>query len=206
MFATTLWWNWRCSGSGGDAVLAQGGGGATTRGFEARGRFVSLPPSFRRPLADLDSQLTHGARHRFERASFAPRRWSCSVQPPAAEPRFLGGRLPLNIEAEVIMSNLVKSAIATSLAALLAAATVPTADAAVFHGGGFHGGWHGGGFRGGGWHGGGWRGGGGWGWGPALGAGILGGAIVGSLAAPYYYGYGACPVYDQFGNYIGNNC
>jgi hypothetical protein len=36
--------------------------------------------------------------------------------------------------------------------------------------------------------------------------GILGGAIIGSLAAPYYYGYGACPVYDQFGKLIGNSC
>lgn len=99
-------------------------------------------------------------------------------------------------------------------------------------GGGFHGGgFHGGGFRGGAWRGGGWRGGyggwrggyGGWGgggwWGPAVIGGLAAGAL---LAAPYYgygygggygydgggYGYGGgcltyTPVYDGYGNYIG---
>jgi hypothetical protein len=61
-------------------------------------------------------------------------------------------------------------------------------------------------------HGGGWGGGwraGGWGWGPAVVSGLAAGAIVGSLASPYNYGNygcGACtvPLYDQWGNYIGN--
>ena len=61
-----------------------------------------------------------------------------------------------------------------------------------WHGGGWHGGWHG--------H--------GWGWGPAVVGGLATGAIIGSLAAPYAYGYRGCyqyqPVYDPAGNFIGN--
>jgi hypothetical protein len=72
-----------------------------------------------------------------------------------------------------------------------------------FHGGGFHGGgYHGGGYAGG-WHGGGWNG----GWaGPAVVGGLAAGAL---LAAPYAYGngygYGGCtaPIYDAYGNYLG---
>jgi len=114
-----------------------------------------------------------------------------------------------------------KSAIIASVsAAALGLFTLSApADAAMrmggggFHGGGFHGGggWHGGGWHGGGWHGGGWHGGGwggGWGWG-AAGLGL--GLAAGALAYPYYgYGYGyddGCyryrPIYDQWGNYIG---
>ena len=71
----------------------------------------------------------------------------------------------------------------------------------------------------GGWHGGGrgWNGGGGWGWGSRA---VVGGLAAGALlAAPYYYGgygngngygygYGnSCtgysPMYDAYGNYIG---
>lgn len=71
--------------------------------------------------------------------------------------------------------------------------------------------WRGGGGHGGGWHGGGWRRGGGHGgagwWGPAA---VIGGLAAGALlAAPYYgYGYGGgcygyAPVYDVYGNYLG---
>ena len=105
---------------------------------------------------------------------------------------------------------------ALSLTASAIAVTVEPASAAgpAFHGGGrMGGGWHGGGgWRGGGgWHGGGWRGGGG-GWaGPAIVGGLAAGAL---LAAPYAYGYGyngygygGCtayqPMYDAYGNYIG---
>jgi hypothetical protein len=48
------------------------------------------------------------------------------------------------------------------------------------------------------WHGGGgghWHGGGGWG----IGAGLLGGALIGGmLASPYYYGYGPYYGYDPY--------
>ena len=83
---------------------------------------------------------------------------------------------------------------ALSLTASLLATTGPAA-ARPWHGGG--GGWHGGG-----WHGGGWAG-------PAIIGGLAAGAL---LAAPYAYGYdgygyGGCtayaPVYDAYGNYIG---
>ena len=67
------------------------------------------------------------------------------------------------------------------------------------------GGWHGGAWHGGGWHGGHWYGGG---WGPAVIGGLATGAIIGSLAAPYAYGYGGCyqyqPVYSPAGVYLGN--
>ena len=102
--------------------------------------------------------------------------------------------------------------VALSLTASAFAVTVEPASAAgpAFHGGGGHvgggwhgggGGWHGGG-RGGGWHGGGWAG-------PAIVGGLAAGAL---LAAPYAYGYGyngygGCtayqPMYDAYGNYIG---
>jgi hypothetical protein len=113
-----------------------------------------------------------------------------------------------------------KAAIAGLSALSLAASVFATAEPAAaahlhggggFHGGGFHGGgFHGGGFRGGGWHGGGGRG-GGW-YGPAVVGGLAAGAL---LAAPYAYGgygyggygYGGCtsyaPIYDAYGNYIG---
>jgi len=63
------------------------------------------------------------------------------------------------------------------------------------------------------WHNGGWHHGGGWG--PAVGLGILGGAIAGAAIAnsgPYYgpgpyYGYDDCwrprPMYDAWGRYVG---
>jgi hypothetical protein len=109
------------------------------------------------------------------------------------------------------MHRLVKGAMAASLAALFASATVMPVEAQSWHGG-WHGGGWGGGWRGGGWGGGGWGG----GWGPAVVGGLAAGAIVGSLASPYYYygyggyggygRYGGCtvPLYDQWGNYIGN--
>ena len=88
-----------------------------------------------------------------------------------------------------------KKTVAGSLAALtlafaLAGAATP-ASATPFHPG-FHGGWH--------------RG---WG-GPALGLGIAGlaaGAIIASQG-PYYNGYnngctGYAPIYDAYGNYLG---
>jgi hypothetical protein len=99
---------------------------------------------------------------------------------------------------------------ALSLAASVFATAEPAAAAHLHGGGGFHGGgFHGGGFRGGGWRGGG-RG-GGW-YGPAVVGGLAAGAL---LAAPYAYGgygyggygYGGCtsyaPIYDAYGNYIG---
>jgi hypothetical protein len=109
-----------------------------------------------------------------------------------------------------------KPAIAALMALSLTAsafATVEPAAAAgrVFHGGGGRmGGWHGGGWHGGGWRGGGW--GGGWA-GPAIVGGLAAGAL---LAAPYAYNYGYggygyggnCysyqPMYDAYGNFIGN--
>jgi hypothetical protein len=116
------------------------------------------------------------------------------------------------------MRNTMSKAIIAGLAALsLGASALATAEPASAawhgHGGGFHGGWHGGGVARG-WHGGGvargggYYGGGGW-WGPA----IAGGLVAGALAAPYAYGYGygypynGCysyqPMYDAYGNYIG---
>jgi len=82
-----------------------------------------------------------------------------------------------------------------------------------WHGGGWHGGgWHGGGWgwRGGGWRGGYWGGGGYWnnGWwvAPAIVAGAL---TAGAIASYPYYGYNSCwqvrPVYDAYGNYIGQS-
>ena len=113
------------------------------------------------------------------------------------------------------MRNTMSKAIIAGLAALsLGASALATAEPASAawhgHGGGFHGAWHGGGIaRGGGWHGGGWHG-GGW-WGPAIVGGLAAGAL---LSAPYAYGYGygypyggyGCtyqPMYDAYGNYIG---
>jgi hypothetical protein len=103
-----------------------------------------------------------------------------------------------------IMRIFVKTTAAAAVAALVLGfgamdmATPANAAGAAGGGGAWHGGggggWHGGG--GGGWHGGGgggWRGGGGgWGnsWGPAVGLGILGGAIAGSTYPYYAYGYG----------------
>lgn len=103
------------------------------------------------------------------------------------------------------MRNTISKAAIAGLAALsLTASLFATEPAAAqrWHGGG----WHGGGWRGGGhgrWHGG--------GWGPAVVGGLAAGAL---LAAPYAYGYGygpygygGCtsyaPVYDAYGNYIG---
>jgi len=100
------------------------------------------------------------------------------------------------------MQNTIPKALVTGIAALSLAATVfagaEPAVAAKWHSGG---GFHGGAGRGGVWHGG--RG-GGW-WGPAVVGGLAAGAL---LAAPYYtYGYGNCygyqPMYDAYGNYIG---
>ena len=114
------------------------------------------------------------------------------------------------------MRNTISRATIAGLAALsLMGSLVATSEpaAAQFHGGGRGGGIHGGGFHGGGWHGGGWHGGGwhrGGGWaGPAIVGGLAAGAL---LAAPYAYGngyggYGGCtsyaPIYDAYGNYIG---
>ncbi len=118
---------------------------------------------------------------------------------------------------EPIMRNTTsKPAIAALMALSLTAsvfATAEPASAASWHGGGRGGGgWHGGGWHGGGWRGGGWHG----GWaGPAVVGGLAAGAL---LAAPYYgygygygptygYGYGNCsyaPIYDAYGNFIGN--
>ena len=101
-------------------------------------------------------------------------------------------------------SSLSKSLFCRNDAALLLGASATTSDAAfVPHG--RIGGWHGGGC----WHGGGWHG---RGFGPGAAAGIIGGlatgAIIGSLAAPYAYGYGGCyqyrPVYSPSGVYLGN--
>jgi hypothetical protein len=139
-----------------------------------------------------------------------------SVRPSSGSGRF----------SEGVMRNTISKAIVGGLAALsLAASLVATtepASAQQWHGGGgWHGGgWHGGyAWRGGGgryWHPGYWRGGvwyNGW-WGPAIVAGAL---AAGALATyPYYgygygygygYPYGGCwqvrPVYDAFGNYLG---
>ena len=119
------------------------------------------------------------------------------------------------------MRNTLSKSMIVALAALsltASAVAIEPASAAgpTFHGGGrggggWHGGgggWHGGGggWRGGGWHGGGWAG-------PAIVGGLAAGAL---LAAPYAYGYGygyngygygGCtvyqPMYDAYGNYIG---
>jgi hypothetical protein len=120
------------------------------------------------------------------------------------------------------MRNTISRAMIAGLAALsLMGSLVATSEpaAAQFHGGGRGGGAHGGGFHGGGFHGGGWHGGGGrgggWhggGWaGPAVVGGLAAGALLG---APYAYGngygyggYGGCqsyaPIYDAYGNYLG---
>ncbi len=80
-----------------------------------------------------------------------------------------------------------------------------------WHGGGWGGGWRGG-WRGGGWRGGGWRGGywgGGWNgcgwgncWGPAVGVGVLGLAAGAAIADQGCWQ--VRPVFDQFGNFLGN--
>jgi hypothetical protein len=108
-----------------------------------------------------------------------------------------------------ISKSVIAALAALSLTASAFAVTVEPASAVgpAFHGGGrMGGGWH----RGGGWHGGGrggWHGGG---WAvPAVVGGLAAGAL---LAAPYAYGYGyngygGCtayqPMYDGYGNYIG---
>jgi hypothetical protein len=104
------------------------------------------------------------------------------------------------------MRKLSNSSIVAPVMAILLGLAAPgmstSAAAAPFHHGHF-GGWHHG------WHGG-WRH--HYGWAPGVGLGVLGGlatgAIIGSLAAPHYYGYGACyqyrNVYDQWGHYLGN--
>jgi hypothetical protein len=61
-------------------------------------------------------------------------------------------------------------------------------------GGHYYGG-HGYGY--GGWH----HGYGGWGWGPAIGLGLVAGAIAGGAYYDSCYRYQ--PMYDQFGNYVG---
>jgi hypothetical protein len=124
-------------------------------------------------------------------------------------PKSAGVAVPSrHTELRIIMRSALTKVVAVSLSALLVGATATTSEAAfaprmaAWHGGG----WHGGGWHGGGWHGG-WHG---YGWGPALGLGILGGAIAGSLAAPYAYGYGygGCyqdrPVYSPAGIFLGN--
>ena len=99
---------------------------------------------------------------------------------------------------------------ALSLTGSLVVTTEPAAAAFRGHGGGFHGGWHGGGWHGGHWHGGHWHG----GWaGPAILGGLAAGALLAAPYAygygygPYGYGYGSCtayaPMYDAYGNYIG---
>jgi hypothetical protein len=95
-----------------------------------------------------------------------------------------------------------KKTIAGSLAALtvglaLAGAAAPASAQPLYHGG-MHGGMHGG------WHGG--HGFGGRGWGPvaALGvAGLVAGAIVASQGPYYNDCTGYRPVYDGYGNYVG---
>lgn len=114
------------------------------------------------------------------------------------------------------MRNTISRAAIAGLTALsLMGSLIATSEPAAaqrWHGGGGRG-WHGGGWHGGGWHhGGGWRG---RGWaGPAIIGGLAAGAL---LAAPYAYGggygyggpygYGGCtsyaPIYDAYGNYIG---
>ncbi len=104
------------------------------------------------------------------------------------------------------MRNTISKAAIAGLAALsLTASVFATVEPAAaenwhrgWHGGGWHGGWHGGG-----WHGRGWAG-------PAIVGGLAAGAL---LAAPYAYNYGygygyhGCtayqPMYDAYGNYIG---
>jgi len=111
-----------------------------------------------------------------------------------------------------ISKAIVAGVAALSLGAALVASTEPAAaqwrhGGGGWHGGGWGGGWHGGGV----WHPGYWRGGswyGGW-WGPAVAAGLAAGAIA---TYPYWggygYGYGGCwqvrPVYDGYGNFLGN--
>jgi hypothetical protein len=115
-----------------------------------------------------------------------------------------------------ISKAMIAGVAALSLAGSVFATTEPATAAGFWRGGG---GFHGGGWHGGGWHGGGrgWNGGGGWGWGgPAVIGGLAAGAL---LAAPYYYGgygngygygygygntcTGYSPMYDAYGNYIG---
>ena len=96
---------------------------------------------------------------------------------------------------------------ALAVAALgVALASVPAEAQQYRHGAGHSGrAWQGAG-RSGHWHGGGqgWRGGY---WGPAVGLGILGGALMGS-GYPYYYGdddgcYQYQAIYDSWGRYLG---
>ena len=115
------------------------------------------------------------------------------------------------------MRNTISKSAIAALAALSLAASAVRGDRRTrlrggsisWPDGGGGGGWHGGGWHGGGWHGGGWHG-GGWA-GPAIVGGLAAGAL---LAAPYAYGYGyngygygGCtgyqPMYDAYGNYIG---
>ena len=123
------------------------------------------------------------------------------------------------------MRNITRTSIASSAALSLMGSLIATTEPAAaaggfhggrggFHGGGFHGGgFHGGGFHGGGgWHGGGWHG-GGWHGGVWAGPAIVGGLAAGALLGGAYYGgyggygYGGCtsyaPIYDAYGNYIG---
>jgi len=126
------------------------------------------------------------------------------------------------------MRRAVSKAVIGGLMALsLGMATLVTSEpaSAQWRGGGWHGGgwragpgwgWHGGGWHGGGW---GWRGGwggrgywggNGWRWGPAIAAGALTAGAIAASSYPYYgYGYNSCwqvrPVYDAYGNYIGQS-
>jgi hypothetical protein len=110
-------------------------------------------------------------------------------------------------ELEEVMSMNVKKTLVAAVAALAlggGVAVATTAPAEAYCGPhGCYGGGH-------------WHRGGGWGWGPAVGLGIIGGAIAGAAIAnsgPYYgpgpyYGYGdGCwqprAMYDAWGRYIG---
>jgi hypothetical protein len=94
------------------------------------------------------------------------------------------------------------TAAAAALAIGLASVATPAAAGPRFghgYGGGGHG-YYGGYHRGYGGYGG-WHGGYGWGWGPALGLGLVAGAIAGGAYYDSCYHYQ--PIYDQWGNYVG---
>ena len=95
-----------------------------------------------------------------------------------------------------IRKSFVGSLAALAVGLTLVGGAAPASAGPFFHGGGFHGGWHGGhGFH---------RGFGGWGPVAALGvAGLVTGAIIAS-EGPYYNDCtGYRPVYDAYGNYLG---
>src|SRR5574337_238996 len=113
-----------------------------------------------------------------------------------------------------VLKTLIGSVAALAIGTAMLTASAP-ASAQNWHGGGWHGGgWHGGGGHGGGWgwgggywgHRGYWGGGGGWWAAPAIVAGAL---AAGAVASYPYYGYNSCwqvrPVYDAYGNYLGQS-